>query len=140
MTFNHANHVSSVPEEIYRAAAKMCCMIGCILIAAFGHNATTFYSLLPGEATQEGELSQSTNARTANLNGNSNLLSTEVFFVSDDKTNPFLLLLADRGLSVCATTGLYPFYITYAHLSDRFSQRTPNIYYTTLPCSTPLRC
>jgi hypothetical protein len=140
MKFKHADRVSVMRVEALFSVAKISCMIGCMLIAAMGHINTVFYGPLPSVAHTADGLSHSSGTGSANLNGTSNPLPTEAFFDSEEKTNPFLLLLAFREVSAGIQIPLYPFCFTDAHLSGRFAQKAPNIYFTLIRCSTPLRC
>jgi hypothetical protein len=141
MNFNYAYPSSKKQGGACFSLARIGCIIGCILIAAFGHIDDERFGLLPIDSNQGSGFSQATGSGPGCLTSNNSAMPTDVFLVSEKKKKPVPLLLACHELTACANAGFFQPYIARAHIrmSARFYQRS-NIYTTPLLPSTPLRC
>jgi hypothetical protein len=117
-------------------------MIGCIIIAAFGHIDPGLYGLLPTDSNQGSGFSQATGSGPGSLTSNNSAMPTDVFLVSEKKKKHVPLLLAYHELTACANVGFFQPFIARTHIRmfARFYQRSPNIYPPLLLPSMPLRC
>lgn len=142
MNFNYADPSSKKQGGACFYLARISCIIGCILIAAFGHIDDELFGLLPIDSNQGSGFSQASGSGPGSLTSNSSAMPTDVFLVSEKKKKNVPLLLSSHELTACAKAGFFQPYIARGHIrwSAQFYQRSPNIYTSLLLPSTPLRC
>lgn len=98
MKFKHADQRSMKRLCTRPSFARLGCIMGCVLITFLGNIKTVLNGMPSRDATHCAGLSQAADAGPINFTDDDNLLPTEAFLSSEQKYNPFLMLLCLREL------------------------------------------
>jgi hypothetical protein len=143
MYFKHAKAYSLTRKRSFLSRLFRICMIGCFLVVALSPILVVNQYRLLADFNRETGFSQASGSASKNLIANTKAFPVEALLVSEDKTNPFtLLLLAFHERTACNNTWLYPLFCIYAQSSEavRPTGPSPRTCHPALACLTPLRC
>jgi hypothetical protein len=96
MKFNHADHRSTKRLFTCLSFARLGCIMGCVFIAFLGNIRTVRYGTTSSDLIDCAGLSHTSDSGPINYTDDDNLLPTEAFLSSEQKDDPFLLLLSLR--------------------------------------------
>jgi hypothetical protein len=96
MKFNHADHRSTKGLRTCLSFARQGCILGCVLIALLGNIRTARYGTPSSDLIDCAGFSHASDSGPINYTDDDNLLPTEAFLSSEQKDDPFLLLLSLR--------------------------------------------
>lgn len=109
MKFKHADQRSMKRLCTRPSFARLGCIMGCVLITFLGNIKTVLNGTPSRDTTHCEGFAQAADAGPINFTDDDNLLPTEAFLSSEQKYNPFLMLLCLRELcDSSASAWLHP--------------------------------
>ena len=142
MKFNHADHRSTKRLFTCLSFARLGCIMGCVFIAFLGNIRTVRYGTTSSDLIDCAGLSHTSDSGPINYTDDDNLLPTEAFLSSEQKYDPFLMLLSLRALcNSCAQTRMRSFIAWSSTRSrGRLYQQISRTFLTRILHSVQLLC
>jgi|GEM_PF-4018165 len=109
MKFKHAEYHSTKSLYTGFSFVRTGCILGCAVIAFLGNINTVRYGMASSDSKDCVETAHTSDAGPVNVTYNHSLLPTEAFLSSEQKDDPFRMLLSLRELcDACAQAWMRP--------------------------------